>query len=377
MPRCSGGYWPTVEITIVTTAVCRATFLAVKFIEGHLELSHFIPLRNAQRWSVNMPNSARIKFLYLLLSVWLCLEGRSRAESENQGELIRVPIASTVNTHQDSFWGQRSQMSQMGIEKSMTPLMLGSEKSHFVRNFRIAAGLDEGTHRGPAWNDGDCYKSIETLSAYYAQSSAPQLRKLLDEVIVLIAAARRSDGYLHTPVLIASRNKQGEAQTLGDPANFEMYNMGHLMTAAAVHFEATGDRRLFLRSPSKAQVSRSRICQARCHARRHAICPAHYMGTLDLYRTTEDERYLQLCQRWMSMRELVQGGDDNQDRIPFPSAARSSWTCCSSQFAFLRGCRKSISSDADDVGLLETLTACWDSVQRRKIYVTGGCGRSV
>ena len=251
-----------------------------------------------------MPNSARIKFLYLLLSVWLCLEGRSRAESENQeGELIRVPV-SAVKWHQDSFWGQRSQMSQMGIEKSMTPLMLGSEKSHFVRNFRIAAGLDEGTHRGPAWNDGDCYKWIETLSAYYAQSSAPELRKLLDEVIVLIAAAQRSDGYLHTPVLIASRNKQGEAQSLGDPANFEMYNMGHLMTAAAVHFEATGDRRLLEVAIKAANYLDREFAKPDATHARHAICPAHYMGTLDLYRTTEDERDLQLCKRWMRMREL-------------------------------------------------------------------------
>ena len=30
---------------------------------------------------------------------------------------------------------------------------------------------------------------------------------------------------------------------------------------------------------------------------RHAICPSHYMGILDLYRTTGERRYLELAQR--------------------------------------------------------------------------------
>ena len=37
----------------------------------------------------------------------------------------------------------------------MTALMLGTERLHFVENFRIASGQSEGRHRGPAWNDGD------------------------------------------------------------------------------------------------------------------------------------------------------------------------------------------------------------------------------
>ncbi len=48
------------------------------------------------------------------------------------------------------------------------------------------------------------------------------------------------------------------------------------------------------------------------------ICPSHYMGIVELYRATGEPRYLELAKKFMAMRDLVKdGGDDNQDRIPF------------------------------------------------------------
>lgn len=313
-----------------------------------------------------------LQAIFLYLFGTLACASNSFAEDLKHRDQIHVPI-SAVRWDAESFWGSRLQQSRNGLTNSMTPLMLGSDKSHFVQNFRIAAGLAEGKHRGPAWNDGDCYKWIEALSAHYAQSSNPELRSLLNEVIAVIASAQRPDGYIHTPVLIASRNNQGDVKPLGDPANFEMYNMGHLMTAAVVHFEATGDRSLLDVAIKAADYLDREFTKPDASRARHAICPAHYMGTLDLYRTTGDRRYLQLCQRWMSMRDLVDGGgDDNQDRIPFTQqreavghAVRANYLYAGAADLFL---------ETKDVSLLETLTSCWESVHHRKIYITGGCG---
>ena len=313
-----------------------------------------------------------VQALFLYLFGTLGWASNSFAEDLKHRKQIQVPI-SAVRWNAESFWGSRLHQSLHGLTNSMTPLMLGSDKSHFVQNFRIAAGLADGKHRGPAWNDGDCYKWIEALSAYYAQSSDPELRSLLNEVIAVIASAQRSDGYIHTPVLIAGRNNQGDAKPLGDPANFEMYNMGHLMTAAVVHFDATGDRSLLDVTIKAADYLDHEFSKPDASRARHAICPAHYIGTLDLYRTTGDRRYLQLCQRWLSMRDLVDGGgDDNQDRIPFTQqreavghAVRANYLYAGAADLFL---------ETKDVSLLETLTACWDSVHHRKIYITGGCG---
>ncbi len=203
----------------------------------------------------------------------------------------------------------------------MTKLMQGRERSHFIENFRIAAGLAEGKHRGPAWNDGDTYKWLEALVATFGQTRDPALLSTIDQAIEIIARAQREDGYLHTPVLIAARLHPGstaaDARPFGDPANFEMYNFGHLMTAACLHFEVTGQR-TFLDVAIKATDYLDReFSRPDRELARHAICPAHYMGIIDIYRVTGEARYLKLAERFLAMRDMVKGGDDNQDRIPF------------------------------------------------------------
>ena len=48
---------------------------------------------------------------------------------------------------------------------AMTRLMTGTERSQVLVNLEIAAGKRAGTHRGPAWNDGDYYKWLEAAAA--------------------------------------------------------------------------------------------------------------------------------------------------------------------------------------------------------------------
>ena len=48
-----------------------------------------------------------------------------------------------------------------------------------------------------------------------------------------------------------------------------------------------------------------------------AVCPSHYMGLAELYRTTEDPEYLNLLKKAIALRDSVsEGMDDNQDSIP-------------------------------------------------------------
>ncbi len=50
---------------------------------------------------------------------------------------------------------------------------------------------------------------------------------------------------------------------------------------------------------------------------RNAICPSHYMGIIEMYRTTKDPRYLALMKKLIDIRGTVEGTDDNSDREPF------------------------------------------------------------
>src|SRR5690242_3106992 len=59
------------------------------------------------------------------------------------------------------FWADRFETCRDSTVPAMAVVMEGTGHSQFLHNFRIAAGLAEGDHRGPPWNDGDFYKWLE------------------------------------------------------------------------------------------------------------------------------------------------------------------------------------------------------------------------
>src|SRR5262249_22824116 len=119
-------------------------------------------------------------------------------------------------------------------------IMDGTNYSQFYQNFRIAAGLSGGKHRGAPFNDGDFYKFLEGASALLETTHDPEWDRRIDEIIAVLAKAQRAHGYIHTPVLIKELQGDTQAKPLQDRLQFEMYNMGHLLTAACVHYRVTG-----------------------------------------------------------------------------------------------------------------------------------------
>ena len=115
------------------------------------------------------------------------------------------------------FWADRYATCRDVMIPNMWRIMRGTEPSQFYHNFLIAAGLAEGRHRGPPWNDGDFYKWLEAAAAVSAVAKDEELDRRLDEVIRVIGLAQRGDGYLHTPVLIQARN--GDARHATAPGS--------------------------------------------------------------------------------------------------------------------------------------------------------------
>src|SRR5262249_12410972 len=133
-----------------------------------------------------------------------------------------------------------------------------------------------------------------------------------------IGQAQRADGYLHTPVLIENRLGHEDVRPFQDRLDFEAYNLGHLMTAACVHHRATGKESLLPVAVKAAGFLVSAFRVPTPEMARQAVCPAHYMGIVELYRTTRDTRYLELARTLIDLRDRVEDGtDDNQDRVPF------------------------------------------------------------
>src|SRR5262245_60163887 len=136
-----------------------------------------------------------------------------------------APASPQVKLHQvgltdanwtTGFWADRFETCRSATIPAMGDVMEGTERSQFLHNFRIAAGLAEGKHRGPSWNDGDFYKWLEAAAAVYAVTKDRDLDRQMDEAIAVLAKAQRADGYLHTPILIRQRNGDAAAKPFED-----------------------------------------------------------------------------------------------------------------------------------------------------------------
>ncbi|QDV25214.1 glycoside hydrolase family 127 protein [Aureliella helgolandensis] len=283
----------------------------------------------------------------------------------------RVPLSETKWT--GGFWQQRVATCEEKMLPAMWEIMQGTKYKPYLEHFRIAAGLSAGDYHGAPFNDGDFYKWMEAVCALQAVVPNPAWDKRLDEIIAIIGKAQRADGYIHTPVLVAARNGDPNARPFGDRFNFEMYNMGHLMTTACLHYQVTGKDDLLTIARKAADFLDDAFRNPQADEARHAICPSHYMGLIELYRTTSEPRYLALAKRLIEMRDLVvDGGDDNQDRIPL--AQQTEAVGHAVRATYLYAGVADLYAETGDEELWTTLEPIWSNLVGKKMYLTGGCG---
>jgi len=270
------------------------------------------------------------------------------------------------------FWADQFTTIRDSMIPTLWKIYTDPHISHAFTNFRIAAGLDTGSHIGPPFHDGDFYKLLEGMAVVYAMTKDRRLDSLMDKAIAVIARAQRPDGYIHTPAIIEERHN-GKATAFEDRLNFETYNMGHLMTAACIHYRATG-KRSFLDLAIKAADYLEKFYQRSSpQLARNAICPSHYMGIVELYRTTGRPDYLKLAQNLIDIRGLVDNGtDDNQDRIPFRQQTTAMGHAVRANYLYA-GVADLYTETGED-SLWYCLDKIWKDVTQHKLYITGGCG---
>jgi hypothetical protein len=271
------------------------------------------------------------------------------------------------------FWAERFQV----CKESMVPHMMGNymnaEVSHAYRNFEIAAGHEHGDHVGPAFHDGDFYKMLEGMIMVWSASRDAETEKNIDAIIETIAKTQRTDGYIHTPVVIKQLQKKEEKKEFGERLDFETYNMGHLMTAGCLHYRLTGKKNLLNVAINATDFLYNFYKRASAELARNAICPSHYMGVIEMYRTTRDSRYLELAKNLIAIRSLVENGtDDNQDRVPFLKMDKAMGHAVRANYLYA-GVADVYAETGDD-SLMIVLDKIWHNVTEQKMYVTGACG---
>jgi DUF1680 family protein len=297
--------------------------------------------------------------------------GLVNTASSPYGRLRSVDMNDVQWTH--GFWADKFDQCARVMVPNMWRLLSNTEISFAYHNFLVAAGRSEGCHRGPKWNDGDFYKWLEAAAYVYGMTKDETLDHLMDEIIEVIGEAQREDGYLHTPVIIELRQGIEKAREFTERVDFETYNLGHLMTAACVHFRATGKTNLLDIARKATDYLYGYYKTATAELARNAICPSHYMGVVEMYRTTGDERYLELAKNLIEIRDLFkEGGDDNQDRLPLREQTEAVGHAVRANYLYAGVA--DVVAETGDESLLKTLLALWDSVTSQKMYITGACG---
>lgn len=269
------------------------------------------------------------------------------------------------------FWAERFAICRDSMVPHLWATYNDAKLCHSFKNFEIAAGLDTGRFRGPSFHDGDFYKTLESVAGMYAMTKDKKLDEMMDRAIAVIAKAQKDDGYIYTKSIIEQR-KTGQAKMFDDRLSFEAYNFGHLMTAACVHYRATGKTSLLDVAKKATDFLIGFYNNATPEQARNAICPSHYMGIVEMYRTTKDPRYLELVKKLIDIRGTVEGTDDNSDRAPFREMNKVVGHAVRANYLFAGVA--DVYAETGDATLLATLDRMWDNVVNHKMYVTGGCG---
>jgi DUF1680 family protein len=273
----------------------------------------------------------------------------------------------------NGFWKEQYDLETKSTLPYMWDLYHNDSITHAYANFEIASGLMKGKFSGPSFQDGDFYKVFEAMAATYAVTKDSKLDAEMDEAIALIEKTQRKDGYIHTPVLIEGRWGTLGPEELKKQLGFEKYNMGHLMTAACVHYRATGKTNFLNVAKGVANYLYDFYKKASPDLARNAICPSHYMGIIEMYRSTKDPRYLELANNLIDIRGTTfDGTDDNQDRIPFRQQTTAMGHAVRANYLYAGVA--DLYAETGEAKLLENLQSIWEDVAYRKMYITGACG---
>lgn len=247
------------------------------------------------------------------------------------------------------------------------------EKAGNFDNLRIAAGRRQGKFRGRNFYDEDVYKWLEALGWELGLAPDAELQKMADEVIELISAAQRPDGYLNSYYQVAEPDNRWTDMDFGH----ELYCAGHLIQAAVAFQRALGDSRLL----DVACRFADHICSTFGPGKR-SWAPGHpeiEMALIELYRETGRTRYLEMSEYFVDERGKRRmaglgssGPEYHQDHIPVRQVQEA--TGHAVRQLYLTTGVTDLYMETGEPALLDAMDRLWRDVVGSKMYITGGVG---
>ncbi len=196
----------------------------------------------------------------------------------------------------DPFWTPRL---EMNATEAVFHQWQQLEKTGCIQNFRLVADQAKGVRLGFFFADSDAYKWLEAAARSYATHPSLKLKKLMDEFIDLIGRTQTEDGYIYT----YNQFFFPELRWQNLQIEHELYCHGHLIEAAASHFQATGERTLLQIAIKAADLLVDTFLNLGPQG-----TPGHQeieIALIRLYGVTEDQAYLNLAEHFIEQRGRI------------------------------------------------------------------------
>lgn len=298
----------------------------------------------------------------------------------------------------DDFWGEYTRLAKDVIIpyqwRAINDLVPDTEPSHAIKNFKIAAGEEEGDFGGYVFQDSDVAKWLEAVSYSLTIERDAELEKTADEVIDLIGRAQREDGYLDTYFLIKEKGK--EFTNLLDC--HELYCAGHMAEAAVAYHEATGKRKLLDIVTKFLDLIESKIGKDEGKIPGYSGHPEIELALVKVYEATGEEKYLKFAEylikqrgtepyffdEELKARNYINMWGDRQERADRyynqshkPILEQKEAVGHSVRAGYLYTGAAAVAANTGDEALLKACEALWDNAANKQMYVTGGFGSTV
>jgi DUF1680 family protein len=221
---------------------------------------------------------------------------------------------------------------------------------------------------------------MEAAMYVYAINRDPKILAELDEYIDIIGQAQEPDGYLQTQVTNRENVSRYENRKF-----HEMYNTGHLLTSAVIHHRVTGQANFLDIAIKHADHLYDLFSPQPKELARFGFNQTQIMGLVELYRETDDKRYLELAEQFINARgksKVVVDkttryghiGDMVQERTPLREETEAVGHAVLALY-FYAGAAD-VYAETGEQALIDALDRLWDNVANKKMYVTGAVGQT-
>lgn len=311
-----------------------------------------------------------------LISVLTCtvLLAPSYAD-DRAGKYPIDPVSFTSVKVTDQFWGQRLKANR---EVTIPLAFSKCEETGRYDNFVKAAHPSEDYKVGGySFDDTDVYKTIEGASYLLQTYPDKKLKKYIDSVLVIVAAAQEPDGYLFTARTMNPKHPHEWAGSRRwekvEELSHEFYNLGHMVEGAIAHYQATGQRNFLDIAIRYADC----VCrEIGDNPGQQVRVPGHQiaeMALAKLYTVTGDRKYLDQAKFFLDKRGYTDRRDE-YSQAHKPVVEQDEAVGHAVRAAYMYSGMADVAALTGDSAYIRAIDRIWDNIVSKKYYITGGIG---